>query len=67
MATTIDDLIGLKDEAVDACGGVVAAWETGDLAAAVRECQAVIERAELYDAAEEDENATSIEDYEASR
>ena len=55
--TTID----LKDSAVASCYEVVA----GDLAAAARGCQAVIERAELYDAAEESE-AVSIEDFEAN-
>jgi hypothetical protein len=64
MGTTVDDLIDLKDEAVAACHAVVAAWEKGDLAAAANYCSGVIEQAELYDAAEEDPQAVSIEDHE---
>lgn len=72
MGTTVDDLIDLKDEAV---GVVYNAVETvlavfgehpegamGELLAMAR---AVSERDRLYDAAEEDETAVSIEDYEA--
>lgn len=66
MATTVDDLIYLKDDAVAACYAAVAAWETGDFANAfdMNTCRNVIERAELYDAADEDDQAVSIEDYE---
>lgn len=64
MATTVDDLIALKDEAVAACHFVVAAWERGDLAAAANTCGDVVTHAELYDAAEEDDAAVSIEDHE---
>lgn len=66
MATTVDDLIDLKNEAVDACGAIVAAWENRNLAVietAVQQAKDVVERAELYDAAEESD-AVSIEDYE---
>jgi hypothetical protein len=65
MATSTDDLIALKDEAVGACGAVLAAWESGDLAAAANQCRDVIKRAEIYDAADEDPDAVDIEDYEA--
>jgi hypothetical protein len=65
MPTSTDDLIALKEEAVDACGAVVAAWESGDLAAAADQCRDVIERAKIYDAADEDPDAVDIADYEA--
>lgn len=64
MATTVDDLIALKDEAVSACHAVISAWEKGDLAAAARYCQAVVDQAEVYDAADEHADAVSVEDYE---
>lgn len=66
MATTVDDLIDLKDQAVAACHAAVAAWETGDFADAfdMNTCRDVIERAELYDTAEECDEAVSIEDFE---
>jgi hypothetical protein len=67
MATTVDDLIGLKDEAVAACSGVVAAWENRDLAVietAVQHAQDVVDQAERYDAADEDDEVVSVEDYE---
>lgn len=64
MATTIDDLIAVKDQALSACASVVAAWESGDLAGAAQECQAAVEFGELYDRAEENPDAVSIEDFE---
>jgi hypothetical protein len=62
MATTVDDLIDLKDQAIAACYAMVAAWERGE--DAIDEIRTAIERAELYDAADEDELAVSIEDHE---
>jgi hypothetical protein len=67
MGTTVDDLIDLKDMAVSACYGAVAAWERNDLLAiqqAADVCAEAKARAELYDAADEDELAVSIEDHE---
>lgn len=54
---SVDDLIALKDRAVDACQAVVNNWESGDLAAAARECQAVVDQQEADDVAEEREFA----------
>jgi hypothetical protein len=67
MATTVDDLIDVKNEAVDACGAIVAAWENRQLDViekAVHQCQDVVARHELYDAADEDDTVCSIEEYE---
>jgi hypothetical protein len=66
MATTVDDLIYLKDDAVAACAEVLAAWETGDFAGVFdpNMVRTIVERAELYDAADEDDQAVSIEDHE---
>lgn len=67
MGTTVDDLIDLKNEAVDACNALVAAWESrklDELDSAARAAADAVARAELYDAADEDEDAVSIEHYE---
>lgn len=67
MATTVDDLIYLKDDAVAACAAIVAAWEDRALdviEGAVHQAKDIAERAELYDAADQDDQAVSIEDYE---
>jgi hypothetical protein len=67
MATTVDDLIALKDEAVAACYAAVAAWEVNDLReieAAANGCEEVTKRAELYDRAEEDDSVLSVDELE---
>jgi hypothetical protein len=67
MSTTVDDLIHVKDTAVDACRGVVAAWERGDLAGAADGCQAAVELADDYDEADENEECSSLDDLPAAR
>jgi hypothetical protein len=67
MSTTVDDLIDLKNDAVDACGAIVAAWENRQLDViekAVEQAKDVGERAELYDAADEDDTVCSVEELE---
>jgi hypothetical protein len=71
MATTVDDLIYLKDDAVSACytavETILAVWgETaeGGMGELLSTCRSVIERDQLYDAADEDDDAVSIEHYE---
>src|SRR3954466_389897 len=73
MSTTVDDLICLEDRAVavayQAVETSLAVWgepEEGAMRMLLEQSPAVIERAELYGAAEES-NALSIEDYEAQR
>ena len=60
MATTVDDLIALKDQAVAACAAVVASWEHGDLAAAARFCEAVCLDSDDYDAADADDSVADL-------
>jgi hypothetical protein len=72
VGTTVDDLIDLKDnavavsyravEAVLAVFGETAEGAMGELLAEARD---VRDRAELYDAADEDDQAVSIEHHEA--
>lgn len=49
-----------------ACYSVVAAWESGDLAGAAQECQAIVDWSERYDAAGE-ADVCSLEQYEEKR
>lgn len=71
MATTVEDLIELKDQAVDLAYNVVetvlAVWsepEEGGMRDLIEQARAVMERDRLYDAAEEDDTVCSIEAYE---
>lgn len=68
MGTTVDDLIDLKDMAVALAYSVRAALADravplAQLSDLHSRAESVVERAELYDAAEESD-AVSIEDYE---
>lgn len=73
MATTVDNLIDLKDMAVGACGQIAALVTDAQLgrktdmealSAIARVALEVTERSELYDVADQDDDAVSIEDYE---
>jgi hypothetical protein len=71
MGTTVDDLIDLKDnavgvayKAVEAVLAVFGESTEGAMGELLTEARSVVERAELYDAADEDDDAVSIEDYE---
>lgn len=70
MGTTVDDLVDLKDnavgvayKAVEAVLAVFGESTEGAMGELLTEARDVVERAELYDAADESE-AVSIEDYE---
>jgi hypothetical protein len=70
MGTTVDDLIDLKDQAVALAYQTVESVlfvfgeSDGAMGELIGQAREVIERAELYDAADEDELAVSIEDHE---
>lgn len=73
MATTMDDLIAMKDEAVDACGMIAALvtdaqlgrkTPTEALSAIGAAALSITERADVYDAADQDDRYVSVLDYE---
>lgn len=77
MSTTVDDLIDLKDNALSCAyhaqrimrdiltePNVALGYYRPDLRLLLADAEDVIERSELYDRAEEDDGAVSVEHYE---
>lgn len=69
MAVTTEDLVTLKDQAVAACAAIVTALDTANsvaIYAASEQCVAAVKASSLYDAADQDEHATSVADHKAA-